>query len=61
MKIPFRDIESFVAKPNPVVRVILVYGPDQGLMRERAKVMASAVVEDINDPFNVAFFAWGCC
>ena len=54
MKIAFRDIEGFVRQPSPAVRVILVYGPDQGLMRERAKSMAASVVEDLNDPFNVA-------
>ena len=54
MKITFRDIESFVKKPNPAARVILVYGPDDGLMRERAKTMGQTVVPDYNDPFNVA-------
>ena len=54
MKIAFRDIEGFVRQPNPAVRVILVYGPDQGLMRERAQMMAKSVVSDLNDPFNVA-------
>ena len=53
MKLSYRDIEPFVKNPNPVARVILVYGPDQGLMRERAKVMGKTVVEDLNDPFNV--------
>ena len=53
MKLAYRDIEPFVANPNPSARVILVYGPDHGLMRERAQTMAKTVVEDINDPFNV--------
>lgn len=52
MKLAYRDIEPFVKKPNPAARVILVYGPDNGLMKERAKSMAMSVVEDINDPFN---------
>ncbi len=54
MKLQFRDIEPFVAKPNPVARVIVVYGPDQGLVAERAKTMAKTQVPDLNDPFNVA-------
>lgn len=53
MKIQYRDIESFVKSPNPTARVILIYGPDHGLMKERADVIAKASVEDINDPFNV--------
>lgn len=54
MKLSYRDIEPFVQKPNPAIRVILVYGPDHGLMKERVQQMAKTVVEDINDPFNVA-------
>lgn len=52
MKISYKDIEPFVKNPNPAARVILVYGPDSGLMKERSKSMAYTVVEDINDPFN---------
>ena len=54
MKLPFKQIESFVKAPDKAVRVILVYGPDDGLMRERAKTMALTVVKDLDDPFNVA-------
>lgn len=54
MKLAFRDIEPFVKNPNPAVRVILIYGPDSGLMKERSKVISKTVVEDLNDPFNVA-------
>ena len=54
MKLAYRDIEPFVKKPNPVARVILVYGPDSGLVSERAQIIGKSVVEDLNDPFNVA-------
>lgn len=54
MKLTWREIEPFVKKPHPAARVILVYGPDDGLMRERAKTMGMAVVADYSDPFNVA-------
>jgi len=52
MKLGYRDIETFVKNPNPAARVILVYGPDSGLMKERAKTMGLSAVDDINDPFN---------
>ena len=52
MKLSFRDIEPFVKNPNPTARVILVYGPDLGLMKERAKTIGLSAVNDINDPFN---------
>lgn len=54
MKLSYRDVEPFLQRPDPMVRVILVYGPDSGLMRERADILAATVVEDLNDPFNVA-------
>lgn len=54
MKLAFRDIEPFVKKPNPSARVVLVYGPDSGLMKERANLIGRSVVPDLNDPFNVA-------
>lgn len=53
MKLSYRDIEPFVKAPNPVARVILAYGPDNGLMKERTQIMGTSVVEDLNDPFNV--------
>ncbi|MCC7305354.1 MAG: DNA polymerase III subunit delta [Alphaproteobacteria bacterium] len=54
MKLSFRQIEPFVKKPDPAALVVLVYGPDDGLMRERAKTIALSAVTDLNDPFNVA-------
>lgn len=53
MKLGWKDIEPFVKKPDAKARVVLVYGPDDGLMRERAKTISGSVVADINDPFNV--------
>lgn len=54
MKLPFRQIEPFVKNPDPAARVILVYGPDSGLMRERSRAIGLTVVKDLADPFNVA-------
>lgn len=54
MKLTFRNIEPFVKSPDPAARVILVYGPDHGLVSERAAIMGKTIVTDLNDPFNVA-------
>ena len=54
MKLAYRQIESFVKSPDPVARVILVYGPDYGLVRERSEMIGRSIVEDLHDPFNVA-------
>ncbi len=54
MKLQFRQIEPFVESPDKAARVILVYGPDKGLVSERAQIISKTVVDDLNDPFNVA-------
>ncbi|MDY0029734.1 MAG: DNA polymerase III subunit delta [Pseudobdellovibrionaceae bacterium] len=54
MKLTFRQIEPFLKNPDPKMRAILVYGPDQGLVKERAELMGKKVVSDLNDPFNAA-------
>lgn len=53
MKIAPRDIDQFSKKPDPKARVILIYGPDRGLMKIRSDNVAKSLLEDINDPFNV--------
>jgi DNA polymerase-3 subunit delta len=47
------DIERFVGKPNPAQPVILVYGPDAGLVRERTEALVRGAVDDISDPFSL--------
>lgn len=54
MKLTWRQIDPFLKNPDPAARVVLVYGPDEGLMRERAAAVGRSVVADLNDPFNVA-------
>jgi DNA polymerase-3 subunit delta len=46
--------QGFIAKPPKDLRAALVYGPDAGLVRERADALAKTVVADLTDPFNVA-------
>src|SRR5689334_13022535 len=47
------DIDRFVAKPNQAQPVILVYGPDAGLVRERAEALVRSAVDNIDDPFSL--------
>ena len=54
MKIQTRDIEGFIKKPGVEFKIILIYGPDEGLARERITTLAGHYVTDIKDPFNVA-------
>lgn len=57
MKISANKVEGFVKSPNPAVRCVLVYGPDDGLVRERTVLLTETVVEDPSDPFRFAEFA----
>ncbi len=45
------DIDRFIANPNPAQPIVLVYGPDAGLVRERVDALVRASVDDPNDPF----------
>lgn len=54
MKLSFSQITSFLQAPPPSVRVILVYGPDAGLVSERVEDLASKLVKDKHDPFAVS-------
>jgi len=46
-----QDIDRFLAKPT--APVVLVYGPDAGLVRERAEALIRMSVESPDDPFSV--------
>ena len=54
MKLATNQIAGFLQRPNASVRVILVYGPDSGLVSERAQMLAKHVLPDLNDPFRVS-------
>ena len=54
MKVATRDIERFVARPDVKTRVMLVYGPDTGLVSERGEALLRALAEDRDDPFQVS-------
>jgi len=54
VKIAAARIEAFLRQPDPAVRAVLVFGPDQGLVRERVERLMRSVVADLSDPFRVA-------
>lgn len=53
MKITGRA-EAFLAKPDPALAAILIYGPDAGLVRERFNALTKAVAGSLDDPFRVS-------
>lgn len=54
MKISPDRATAFTARPDPKVRAVLVYGPDEGLVRERVERLMKSVLEDLKDPFRVS-------
>ena len=54
MKISGSRINQFLRQPDPKVAAVLLFGPDQGLVRERAEELVLTVVDDPEDPFRVS-------
>ena len=48
------DVERFIARPDPSQPIVLVYGPDAGLVRERVDALVRASVDNPDDPFSLA-------
>ena len=47
------DVDSFLARPDPARPVVLIFGPDAGLVSERVNALIKASVDDVNDPFSL--------
>jgi DNA polymerase-3 subunit delta len=54
MKLGYRDIDAQVKKLSPSYLAVLIFGPDEGLVRERAIKIAKQISKDLSDPFLVA-------
>ncbi len=51
MKIAAGQVERFLKAPNPKTPVVLIFGPDEGLVRERVDQLIKTVLDDPKDPF----------
>jgi DNA polymerase III subunit delta len=54
MIVKSHEADRYVANPPKGLMVALVYGPDAGLVTERAEKLLKSVVPDLTDAFNVA-------
>ena len=54
MKIAPARADRFCAAPDAGIRLILIYGANEGLVRARAEACVRAAAEDPDDPFRVA-------
>jgi DNA polymerase III subunit delta len=54
VKLPPNRLSEFFRKPSGEFRAVLFYGPDTGLVRERADRTTAAICPDLKDPFRIA-------
>jgi DNA polymerase-3 subunit delta len=54
MKLTGKSVERFLAKPDPKIAAVLVYGADGGLVRERAGQLVKSAAGSLDDPFRVS-------
>jgi DNA polymerase-3 subunit delta len=47
------DVDRTLRRPDPSRPVLLLYGPDAGLVAERARLAAERAVDDAADPFQL--------
>jgi DNA polymerase-3 subunit delta len=53
MKFTPAQLKRFTDRPDANLRALLIFGADEGLVRERAAMAAAAIVDDPKDPFRV--------
>lgn len=53
MKLEARRVEAFLASPG-AVRLVLLFGDDIGMIRERSNKLVRAVAGSLDDPFRVS-------
>jgi DNA polymerase-3 subunit delta len=54
MKIQPRGVDKFLQTPGNDIIAVLIYGPDNGLVRERAEILTTVIAGRRDDPFLVA-------
>jgi DNA polymerase III subunit delta len=54
MKVTPQQADAFCNHPDPKTGLVLLYGPDQGLVVERRKRLIAAFLDQPDDPFRLA-------
>ena len=54
MKLDRAALERFLKAPDPAIAAVLVFGPDEGLARERRRALIAGVLGAADDPFRLA-------
>jgi DNA polymerase III subunit delta len=53
-KVPSTRADEVLKRLDPVIRAVLLYGPDLGMVRERASALVVQIIGRDNDPFRIA-------
>ncbi len=48
-----KDVDAYLARPDAARPIILLYGADAGLVRERAEALIRSAVDNPDDPFSL--------
>lgn len=46
------EVDGWLKRPDPNIRIVLIYGPDRGLVSERARLFVKQTNLDADDPFS---------
>lgn len=46
------EVDGWLRRPDPQIRLVLIYGPDRGLVAERARAFVDKAGLDADDPFS---------
>ena len=57
MKVAPRDIDRFLSRPADAARAVLLFGPDAGLSRQRARRLATVWLGEAPDPLQMTTIA----
>lgn len=53
MKLERQSLDRFLAAPAENIAAVFIFGPDEGMVRERANAMTRAILGDSDDPFRL--------
>ncbi len=56
MKLSPGDVNRFLRQPSPEIAAVLLFGPDEGLIRERADTLCRTILGGVlDDPFRLCY------
>jgi DNA polymerase-3 subunit delta len=53
MKLERQSLDRFMSAPSENIAAVFIFGPDEGMVRERANAMTRAILGETDDPFRL--------